>query len=278
MSAPSSAEPSEPRAYRLRPSVWVGVAVVAVYIVVVFGLQLSSGLPYDQWVDTAGHGIRAAVIPLAAGSALLIAFLAFARWDMVWKDPGRLPMSRAMTAALIVFGLSIVTRLAIVSWSTVDASLLVVVLLTGVLVGFAEETLFRGVFLRCLRSGGRTEASAALWTAVAFGLFHLPNVLVGSGATQVFQVLLAGVSGVSLYLFRRYRGLILLAMIAHGLWDTSAFLVSSNTTPSAGIVAIMLLLASLIAGIAALVSVWRHDRRTVVMPTGIVEGGTVRPR
>ncbi|HEX3224001.1 MAG TPA: CPBP family intramembrane glutamic endopeptidase [Nocardioides sp.] len=51
----------------------------------------------------------------------------------------------------------------------------------GVLVGFAEEMVFRGIFLRAMRAGARPEGQAALWTAVAFGLFHLPNVFLGTG-------------------------------------------------------------------------------------------------
>jgi hypothetical protein len=33
------------------------------------------------------------------GSALLVALLAIARWDMIWRDPGRLPMTTTMKVA-----------------------------------------------------------------------------------------------------------------------------------------------------------------------------------
>ena len=115
-----------------------------------------------------------------------------------------------------------------IDWGTVDPPLLLVVIASGVLVGFAEEMLFRGVFLRSMRTNGRTEAVAALWTAIAFGLFHLPNLLVGAGATQAVQILLAAASGATLYVFRRHRGVILTAMIAHGIWDMSTFLAATN--------------------------------------------------
>jgi uncharacterized protein len=150
--------------YRVEPTPLVGVAVVVVYIVVVFGTQLSSGIPYEDWVSTPANAVRAAIIPLAGGSALLVAFLAFARWDMIWRDPDRLPMPMVMKVAIYVFIASILVRFLGVDWGTVEADLLLVVVGSGVLVGFAEETLFRGIFLRSMRTRGRTEAVAALWT------------------------------------------------------------------------------------------------------------------
>jgi membrane protease YdiL (CAAX protease family) len=256
--------------YRVRPTVWVGVAVVAVYIVVVFGLQLTSGLEYDEWADTADHGVRAVLIPLGAGVLLLVAFLAYARWDMVWRDPERLPMSRAMRIALWFFVIAIVARFAIADWGAVDVSLLLVIIGAGILVGFAEETLFRGIVLRSLRTGGRDEARAALWTAVGFGLFHLPTLLVSGGNPfQATQVVVAAVSGVTLYVFRRRWGLILPAMIAHGIWDMSAFVATTNDQPWVNLVNLVLMVITLVAGIAALVSIWRKDQGVVVTPQGV---------
>ena len=167
--------------YRIKPAPLVGVVMVVVYIVVVFGLQLGTGIPYADWTRTAANGVRAAVIPLAVGSLLLIVFLAIARWDMIWRDPGQLTITTVMKVAMAFFAASIVLRAFGIDWGTVDPALLLVVIASGVLVGFAEEMLFRGVFLRSMRTNGRTEAVAALWTAIAFGLFHLPNLLVGAG-------------------------------------------------------------------------------------------------
>ncbi len=138
----------------------VGVAMIAAYIVVVFGLQFATGLSYTEWFSTAENGVRAGLIPLGVGSALLIAFLAYARWDMVWRDPERLPLSRGMKAALWLFVIAIVLRLVLASWSEIDFALLLVIIGAGILVAFAEETLFRGIVLRTQRTGGRDEARA----------------------------------------------------------------------------------------------------------------------
>ena len=255
--------------YRIKPTPLVGIAMIVAYVVVVFGIQLSSGIPYVDWVSTPANGLRTAVIPLAVGSLLLIAFLAIARWDMIWRDPGRLPMSTVMKVAIYFFIASILVRFVGVDWGTVEADLLLVVIASGVLVGFAEETLFRGIFLRSMRTNGRTEAVAALWTAIAFGLFHLPNLLVGSGPTQLIQVVLAAVAGATLYAFRRHRGLILTAMVAHGIWDSSAFLADSNGRDWLGAASLLFVVGGLVLGILVLVSVWRTDKTTVVTPAGI---------
>lgn len=262
------------RPYRVPPTPLVGSIAVLVYIVVVFGLQLSNGIPYAEWTSTTAHTVRAAVIPLAVGSVLLIAFLAYARWDIVWRDPERLKTTTAMKIAMGLFIVLVVIRLVGVDYASAGVALVLVVVLTGVLVGFAEEALFRGIFLRCMRTGGRTEAHAALWTAVAFGLFHLPNLIVGSGIGQLAQVVLAGISGVTLYLFRRNRGLILVAMIAHGIWDISTFLSGSHGADWAALLSFAILPIGVIAAVVALVSVWRTDRHTVVTPAGIEHHNT----
>ncbi len=255
--------------YRVKPAPLVGVTMIVAYVVVVFGIQLSSGIPYVDWVSTPANGLRTAVLPLAVGSVLLIGFLAIARWDMIWSDPGRLPMTTVMKVAVYFFVACLLVRAVGIDWGAVDTGLLLVVLASGVLVGFAEETLFRGIFLRSMRTHGRTEAAAALWTAIAFGLFHLPNLVVGSGPTQLVQIFLAAISGATLYAFRRYRGLILTAMIAHGLWDASLFLSDSDGRDWLGPANLLLLAGGLVLGILVLVSIWRTDKTTVVTPAGI---------
>ncbi len=250
--------------FRITPAPWVGVVMAVVYIVVVFGLQLATGLDYDEWTDTSEHGIRAGIIPLGVGAVLLIAFMAWSRWDLLWRDPRRLEMTTAMKVALWFFVLAIVARFAVTEWGNVDLSLLLVTIGIGALVGFAEEMLFRGVVLRSLRTGGRDEARAALWTAIGFGLFHAPNLLIGIGGAQVAQIVIAGLSGVSLYLFRRYRGMIVTAMVAHGIWDVSTFLTLSSESELAAIVTVLLLPFGIVIGIVALVSIWRHDQGVVV--------------
>ena len=254
--------------YRIKPTPLVGGAVILAYMGLTFALQLSTGLEYSEWLSTAGNGLKAAVIPLAVGSALLIAFLAVARWDMIWRDPGQLPVTRVMKVAMVVFVGTILVRFAGMDWGSIGLDLLLVVIAAGILVGFAEETLFRGIVLRSFRTSGRTEAKAMLWMSLLFGLFHLPNTLV-AGPTQVFQVITAAMTGATLYAFRRYRGLLLTGMIAHAIWDMSTFLAAEHSRDWSTSLGTLLFIVSFVLGVAVVVSVWRTDQTTVVTPAGI---------
>ena len=95
--------------------------------------------------------------------------------------------------------------------------------------GFAEETLFRGIILRSLRTKMRAEFWVMLWSSLWFGFFHATNLANGSPLGQVVgQCLLASTAGVLLYFSPRWRGLLVLGMVAHGLWDMSVFLPASD--------------------------------------------------
>ena len=210
-----------------------------------------------------------AVLPLAVCSILLIAFLVVARWDMIWRDPGRLTMSVLMKSALILFILAIVVRLAGIHWGDLPGDLVVAVAISSILVGFAEETLFRGIFLRCLRTNGRAEGIAALWTAVGFGLFHLPNVFMGTGPGGCRQIVLAALSGGTLYLIRRNFGFIVPAMIAHGVWDFSSFLDVNYGTLILSSVSLILTIVIAIIVLIVLINLARNEH-VVVTPRGII--------
>ena len=258
---------STPATNTLRtPTVAAAIVVWLVYTAVTIAVQASSGIPYADWFRTASNAWRTGVLSLVAGAMLLVAFQVAARWDHLWRDPVRLPVSRLMQVALLVWWLLIAVRLLGVRWRDVPLDLLAAVVASGVLVGFAEETLFRGIVLRGLRAGGRAESQAAVWTALAFGLFHLPNVFMGTGAVGLLQVVLAATSGVVLYVFRRSFGRLWPAMVAHGAWDISTFLAGSHAAPWLEPWTLASLLLMPLLGLAILVSLYRHDRHTVALP------------
>ena len=210
---------------RIEPSVGVAVAAGATHLVVVSSMQVTSGVDYQDWFDTAGNAVRSAVIPLVLVTVLLVAFVAWVRWDLLWRDPERLPMSRLAHVTLVLFALTVVARLAGMSWSDVPVDLLLAALATGVLVGLAEELLFRGIVLRCLRTDDRPESSAALWTAVGFGLFHLPNIFFGTGLFGLSQIPGGRGHGLRAVPLPPLAGpLSWVAMVAHGCWDAPTFL------------------------------------------------------
>ncbi len=253
--------------WRIKPSVPVALGVFIVYVIVFIGLSGSSGIGYDNWFDTAPNIWRTAVLPLAAASLVLIVFLLWARWDFVFRDPERLPMSGLLTALLVVYVLMIAAQFAVADWSSVGDKMLPI-LVAGALVGFAEETLFRGVILRSLRTKMRPEAWVMLFSSIWFGAFHLTNIATGLNLISgVFQMFLATAGGVFFYLFRRYRGLLILAMLAHGLWDTSAFL----PKPTGGLenVPRAFMLIEVVGAVIAIIVIVRRDRSITVSPQGV---------
>jgi len=138
----------------------------------------------------------------------------------------------------------------------------------GLLVGFTEETLFRGIILRSLRTNARPEAWAMLITTVWFGLFHLLSMFGGLDIVSTLtQCFLAAVSGVAYYLFRRARGLLVWAMLAHGLWDMSLFLPApSGSLVNADRIALIVVVISALVAVVALL---RRDRSLVVTRSGV---------
>lgn len=254
---------------RWAPSIAIGVLIWLLYTAVTVSIQLSAGIPYADWFKTAAAAWRTGVLSLAAGTALLVLLLLVLRWDHLWRDPVRLPTRPVMKLAMGFWWFAIALRVVGVQWDRVPLDLLLAIAASGVLVGFAEEITFRGFFLRALREGGRSEASAALWTTAAFGLFHLPNVFMGTGAVGLLQLVLAGLSGIVLYGFRRHFGSIVPAMVAHGAWDISTFLAGGYSKPWLEATTLWGLLISQGLAVAVIVSLVRHDRQVVVLP---VEG------
>ena len=176
-------------------------------------------------------------------------------------------MRPVLWVPVVLYTLAIVVQFAVADWSKASDRLLAVVA-AGLLVGFTEETLFRGIILRSLRTNARPEAWAMLITTVWFGLFHLLSMFWGLDIVSTLtQCFLAAVSGVAYYLFRRARGLLVWAMLAHGLWDMSLFLPApSGSLVNADRIALIVVVISALVAVAALL---RRDRSLVVTRSGV---------
>lgn len=251
--------------YRWQPGWAPAIFAFVVYSLIVLGIMKTSGIGYDEFTRTAHDVYRAVVVSLAAGAVFLVAFVSWLRWDFVWRDPKKLAMNKLLWAPPVIMVLGIILRFASVTWSTIDWDVVLAILCAGVLVGFTEEILFRGIWLRSMRVGGRNEGQAALFTTIAFGLFHLPNILVGGGVATFGQLFLAACTGFGLYLWRRGFGWIVPAMIAHGVWDMSTFITQNDRAPSdSGLTAIAFLLygLGLVVSFVTIIYVWRKDKAT----------------
>lgn len=229
----------------VRPTIRLGIALWLAYSALAGVLQFRTGIPYTDWFKTAGNAFATAVVPLSLGGLALLAFSRWCRWDHVWRDPVRLRCTGLMKLSMLAWMAMIAFRLVGIQWDAVPPDLLLAILAAGVGVGFAEELLFRGLFLRCLRQGGRSEASAAIWTGVCFGLFHLPNMLMGMGWIGAIQWP---------------------AMVAHGLWDISTFLAGGYAYPWLSMASVVAQVEFVVLGLLVYVGLYRSDRGTVVIP------------
>lgn len=251
--------------YRVQPGWRPAIFGFVVYSLLVIGSMAASGIRYDEFTETAENMMKGPVLALAIGSVFLIAYVTYLRWDWIWREPKGLPMGKLLWSLPILMAIGTIARFASVKWADVDWNLVLAILAAGVLVGFAEETLFRGIWLRSMRVSGRGEGHAAVITTVAFGLFHLPNILIGGGAATFAQIFFAAMSGFGLYLFRRGFSWILPAMIAHGLWDMSTFLAADGRADDESVMYILgtaTFFIGLALALATIIHVWRRDKNT----------------
>jgi len=212
---------------RVKPSLGVGLAIFFGYAAVFFAAALVVGVDYDEIADTTENIIKAIVVPVWIGVAVLLALTAYLGWwRSVFRDEHRSPRWTLLIPAFMAIG--IVGGLVTADWGDFEASFLVWLLVGTIAVGIAEEVLTRGLLLVGLRSRV-SEAAAWFWSSLLFGLWHGLNLLAGQalGAT-IRQVLFAFVFGSILYASRRATGTPVVPIALHALWDFTTFLGSGS--------------------------------------------------
>jgi hypothetical protein len=80
------------------------------------------------------------------------------------------------------------------------------------------------------------------------------------------QVILAALSGIILYSFRRYSGLIWPAMVAHGMWDILTFLASGYAYPWLSHASVAAQAVFVALGFLVYISIYRNDRQVATIP------------
>ncbi len=113
------------------------------------------------------------------------------------------------------------------------ASVTLFILANTLLVGWSEEVMFRGIWLRGLfRSFGIWVA--ILGSSLIFGAIHVLNVfLTGDLRGALLQAGAAFLSGVFLAAVRLRTGSLWTGIVLHGLWDAGTFLVAAGATTAA---------------------------------------------
>lgn len=214
-----------------------------------------SGVDYDVIADNTSNVMRG-IVPMVG---LSLIWGLFVSWHSGWLRPiyTRQPAS-AMPRFLWLlplcwFGLCLI-RFVSSPWTNFDATYLGILAFAMVLVGFNEETLFRGILAYGARgSGPWSEARTMLVSALGFGLFHLPNLLVGQALTPtLIQVTYAFLMGITLSVSMRLSRSILLPVAMHALWDFTTFTSKSHPPSTAlSLTSLVLMITILILNFVA---------------------------
>ena len=129
--------------------------------------------------------------------------------------------------ALIV--VTLLMRYLGIDYGVYSTSAIVMTLVTGLLVGFVEEVLTRGIVVKMLRDAGTAEWGVMIGSALAFALMHSVNIFSGMSILTVgVTVIFTFGFGILMYLTLRVTGNLVWPILLHGLYDPTLFLISGG--------------------------------------------------
>lgn len=243
------------------PSWKIGFYVWLIYCAIIFGIWAIVGADYS---DLASREVilQRLVLPEALGAAVLI--LAVSRlgwWQAVLREDRRGHPKWTMWVLLPVLACFISVLAGTTAWSSIAPLHLALIFVATALIGFNEEILTRGVLIVSARGSWASEGKVWLFSAVLFGLMHVPNGFFGIGlSASTTQAAFTFLLGSGLYLLRRVSGSIVLPIVVHTLWDFSTF---SHEVTSTGVplLATMFQLLCYLTALILVAVLLRHDRK-----------------
>lgn len=140
------------------------------------------------------------------------------------------------------------------------ASKIVLIIIFSLLVGFTEESIFRGIIRAKLKQKG--PLFYIMFSSIFFGILHVANAFSGSDSLQiVLQVINALLIGLILALLIETTNNIIPLIIFHFLFDALAQMTSSDIADKEIMIVSVLNILYLLYG-AYLVFVLLHKRKT----------------
>jgi membrane protease YdiL (CAAX protease family) len=244
-----------------RIPVWALIVVILIYLAIiqVTSTLLTADLDLEFASPTSLNELWRS-ISLGVGLSLVFVYLVVAAlrwWRPVFVDD--VPTRRWVRWLPVVM---LVTIAAGTNWAGLadrGPTFTLALLATTLIVGFAEEGMFRGLAVTTFRVNGFSEGRVALWSTVLFGLAHSINLFT-EGPKAALQVMITLVTGYFFYLIRRWAGGLLIPAVLHGLWDFG--LITSSVVPdesyAGGVVFVL-------ADVVMLVIVLIHRHRVAPM-------------
>lgn len=165
------------------------------------------------------------VLPELFGAIVLTAFTLSVGWRH--QVFGRQPITGRgwMWIAIAMVLLFNVLRFATIDYGKVGFDVVLTWLLAGLLIGFTEEVLTRGLVVNVMRKAGHREIVVAVISAALFSALHAGNLLNGQPLlATAFQIVYTFAFGILMYFALRVTGTIIAPILLHASTDPSIFL------------------------------------------------------
>ena len=214
---------------KVAPKVRIALLVWAGYLAIILVVTLLGGVPYTELASSTGNLLLAGVLPLAVGTAyLVIVASVLGWWQPALREKERSHHKWPIIAPLFM-ALAVVLAASSTNWLGLELDFLLAALALGIIVGFNEEFLTRGLVIVGLR-GRLREVWVMLISAGLFGLMHGLNFFLGQEiSSTLLQMASTFAGGCAFYIVRRVTGSLIWAMILHGSFDFASILSRTST-------------------------------------------------
>lgn len=228
---PDHDRPSGWRVFWSRGTWWKAVLAAAVYLALYLGSGWLSGRIGGSFIDggnlfgTAASVFFGVTLPLIIGAVVLAVFVASLGWFRSLF--GRQPIRGRwwMWIAPVIPVAAAVLRLLGIDYASYSPGVIALTFATGLLIGFTEELLTRGIAVKLLRESGMREWGVAVVSSLIFALLHVTNLFSGMGlGTVAVTVGYTFCFGILMYLTLRVTGNLIWPMLIHAVTDPTLFL------------------------------------------------------
>ena len=217
-----------------KSKIWFAIAWIIAYCVLMsVGDALSASVGIDKSVT------------LAIGIILSVILLLFLKKNGLFSDCGLCAPKAA--ARSMLYYIPVVVMLTANLWYGVTLNYgaleTVLYILVMLCVGFLEEVIFRGLLFEAMR--GDSVKAAVIVSSVTFGIGHIINLINGSGAEllpNLLQVIYATAAGFMFVMMYYKSKSLLVCIVAHGIFNAlSTFANEANATTEMQILSAALL-------------------------------------
>lgn len=209
---------------------YLALFVIASFIIARLGRSIVTPTGTNTATD-AGVVIVDLVFPEIAGALVATVFVASLAWfpKLFASRPRR--GAWWMWIAPITVAIAAIVRLFSTDWKAFSVGAVISILVLGVLVGYTEEIVARGVNVRLIEKGGYGSRATMVLTSLLFAAMHAINAIGGGKGeltTIVVTIVFAFFFGAAMYLTLVVTGNLIWAMVFHGITDPTTFLATGG--------------------------------------------------